>query len=1713
MRKKLILTLLFLALALTAANAATRVVTNCADSGAGSLRQALTDAAAGDVIIFDITTAEAGYSSGESSPGLVITEAVGDRWFRIMVKSILPTIGVSNLFINGSSQTREANNALGPKIELRRDSTNEATDFNGLDLNAASCTIEGLVINRFDISGSTVTREAGILIRSSSNEVRNCYIGTDATGTVKQPNYHGIRVLGGNFNLIGTGTLEGERNLISGNDLYGLLIQSAARNEVRGNYIGTDRTGMSDLGNKFDGVRLIANSTFNKIGGEQAGARNVISGNDKNGVYLGNANSVSNEVKGNLIGTKSNGMQQLANSDSGVWIDNAARYNVIGGAGEARNVISGNSGDGVQIGFSAGGTDHNQVKGNYIGVAIDGITGLGNTGTGINLYQASYTVIGGATTAEGNIICCNGGRGIGFYGEAACSNEVTSNFIGTDKSGILNLGNKYEGISIAAQTKHDITGPNNVIAFNGINGIGYSDQGIQIIQYGIDPTVFGNQITRNSMYQNYGKGITLSGGANAGIAAPRIRFADYNPGPGPWTGFTALVGTAPASSTLEVFDTGGPPDPSGYGEGKIYKGVATVEVSGNFWLIYTASAWPAGTACATATDGSLNTSEFSNSRFINGVSPTSEGIELSDRITGSTTYTNNRIVSLEAFNVSEDAYQMKISEEATCEGAVWQDYLNPTTFELTAVEGAHTVYYKLIDVVTMESTIVSASIILDTIHPSVESIVLRDRTTGSTLESNELTISLEAVGVSADAYSMRIAQDSGFTVNSTGWIPYTATSEYTFTSGDGPRTAYFQVRDHAINESNIVSDSIILFARPPSVEVLSPDGGEKWRGGSSHNITFTCSDEYGIKPGSADLFYSTGEGTAWITINTGQATDAAYSWTLPLISSTEVKVKVSVQNVFDNIGSDESNAVFAIDSRVPSVEVHIPNGGEKWQGGISHEVTWTASDVLGLKVDPITIYYSTDEGTNFIQVVSNESNDGSYIWSVPSLNTSEARVKISAEDQSGNIGSAESAANFIIDIEPPTAPLLLAPPNGSTTSDATPIFSWNASTDNLSGIASYEITIGTSVITKGASTSYAPAAPLPNATYTWEVRAKDGAGIWGNFSTSWTFTVDAIIPDVQGVILRDRTTGSSLESNELTVTVEAVEVSADTDSMRLAQDSGFTVNSTGWITYAATSEYTFTPGDGLRTAYFQVRDHASNESFVVNGSITINTSVPTCSAIVLSDRRTGSQVYSGSLTVSVEARGVTGSPTAQRLSGNNLFDGSGNDTGWIAFNNPTEFTLTSGNGTREVYYKIRNLISTESAVFNDSIIVDTVGPVVSVILPNGGERYAGNSSAAINWTASDNIGLTPNPITLRYSTNGGSSWSLIAGGRANTPPYAWTTPQVSSAQCRVSVEAEDLVGHRGSAMSAANFIIDSLPPTVPVLIAPTNYSLTLETTQALKWLASTNNLTGVASYEIRLDGWTITLGVTTEYQVTLPYGLHTWEVRAKDGVGNWSTYSPPWSFEIKKQSENIPPVITIEANGIRLWDNDYISSHPRFDILITDNVQLNPATVKVVFAGAVVPYSIIISKPAYMKIAYQPATELKDESEKTYDIRVEASDMAGNIGTKEVDGLKASLDKVRVIGPVITMPASFSPQKGQTCKLVYTLNKDADTTIYIFGTGGTVEQANRFSAMTNGGRAGYNETTLTGRTGSGNIYGNGIYVVKIVAENRVIGTGHMVIFD
>ena len=431
------------------------VVSNTADAGAGSLRQAIL--------------------SANARPGLdTISFAIRSGAVTISPASALPAVS-DPLVLDASTQPGFAGK---PLVQLSGARLPAGNSTSGLTVRSGGSTVRGLVINRFGGNGIALLSRGG-------NTVVGNYIGTDANGSAAAPNRGQGVLVQASGNVIG-GATASSRNVISGNAKNGIQLYTTAAsgNAIRGNYIGTNAAGSASIANGKCGVSVAG--ARNVIGGTTSGSRNVISGNTADGILIAGTGATGNHVQGNYIGTNSTGSASVANKLYGVEISQP--NNTVGGlTASMRNVISGNVKSGVVLYQST--AKGNRVQGNYIGTDASGRRDVGNGGRGVDITAgASGNFVGGESGGHRNVISGNNGGGVGIYTGSA-RNAVSGNYIGTDATGLLALGNGAAGVAVtsAAGTGNVIGGSTsaagNVISASGTEGVKVGDVSGTRIQF------------------------------------------------------------------------------------------------------------------------------------------------------------------------------------------------------------------------------------------------------------------------------------------------------------------------------------------------------------------------------------------------------------------------------------------------------------------------------------------------------------------------------------------------------------------------------------------------------------------------------------------------------------------------------------------------------------------------------------------------------------------------------------------------------------------------------------------------------------------------------------------------------------------------------------------------------------------------------------------------------------------------------------------------------------------------------------------------------------------------------------------------------------------------------------------------------------------------------------------------------------------------------
>ncbi len=614
------------------------VVTNDNSHGSGSLRDAILNAngtAGRDTIVFNI--------SGSGVKVIKLAEA-------------LPEI-TDPVVIDGTSQPGYAGS---PLIEL--DGSLLIPGATGLVIKAGGSTVKGLAIGNFNsgtgllLSGcnnnviqgnyigidatGTAAREndAGIVLSNSSNNliggttaaarnviarnrfkgleiggagntVQGNFIGTNAAGTIGFNINEGIRISGSSFtdNVIG-GTAPGAGNLISGNQ-RGISINGAGNTIIQGNLIGTDATGTKKVPN-LHGIDAFGTNIL--VGGLTPGARNVISGNNGNGVILIGSGS---RLQGNYIGTDITGTLRLSN---GIGVLSGNNTLIGGTVSGARNVIAGNFFTNLTIGSDRSGSGVT-VQGNYIGTDVTGTRAIasgGDSATGISVEDSNH-LIGGTTPGAGNVISGNL-EGIRLAGAGGPQpNTIQGNLIGLNALGTGPLPNLTGILIMSAAMKVIVggtqSGAANKIAFNEGTGI--------LVFAGSGHSIRGNSIFSNGFLgiDLGGDGPTVNDPTDSDVGANLLQNFPVLTSVQTGSGNTRIQGSLKSTpnTTFQIdFYSNAALDPLGNGEGALFFNTMSVTTNGNGDAtidVTFANVLATGRVItATATDQDGNTSEFSS---------------------------------------------------------------------------------------------------------------------------------------------------------------------------------------------------------------------------------------------------------------------------------------------------------------------------------------------------------------------------------------------------------------------------------------------------------------------------------------------------------------------------------------------------------------------------------------------------------------------------------------------------------------------------------------------------------------------------------------------------------------------------------------------------------------------------------------------------------------------------------------------------------------------------------------------------------------------------------------------------------------------------------------------------------------------------------------------------------------------------------------------
>ncbi len=591
----------------TSSTGAALSVTTLSDSGAGSLRAAITavdalPANTSSVITFAVSGVITlvsdlpGVSNpvkidGTSAPGYAANGPVvalnagghgsfvfspGSNGSQLLALAVYGSSG-SGVTLNAGSITLNFDyiglNLNGTAAPNNGDGVNVSATSANNQIGANPAAASGFIANV--ISGNTGN---GISLHGSSgNSIVDNEIGTNVGGTAAIPNgSNGVWItaaslgntLGGTaYTNTATGAVNdptGNKgtvtpvfvvpplgNLISGNRQSGVLIDTGSANNVlNGNFIGTSANGNSGIGNGGDGVWINGANNNSLIGCQFVNNPfvyyNVVSGNGANGLHVTNSNNVT--VQANFFGVGANNATLVANGNDGILVDGSSQTTTVGGVIPLGNVSGGNVNNGIEVtGTASGFTTFNTFGGLF---AFQGAAPNGNDGVLI-------TSTGGNQTVRTNVLSGNLKNGLEIAGNASGVN-VNPNIIGLTTNGGALLPNGNDGVLIGGTAHGNTIGgfyvsviPENTFSGNGAYGLAIvgGANNNQVFANFIGTNVLGTFALGNGLGGVYVAGPAtnnLIGGVTTNPSQPQSNLISGNTGNG--------VTLGPGSSNISVIN-------------------------------------------------------------------------------------------------------------------------------------------------------------------------------------------------------------------------------------------------------------------------------------------------------------------------------------------------------------------------------------------------------------------------------------------------------------------------------------------------------------------------------------------------------------------------------------------------------------------------------------------------------------------------------------------------------------------------------------------------------------------------------------------------------------------------------------------------------------------------------------------------------------------------------------------------------------------------------------------------------------------------------------------------------------------------------------------------------------------------------------------------------------------------------------------------------
>jgi len=894
----------------------------------------------------------------------------------------------------------------------------------------------------------------------------------------------------------------------------------------------------------------------------------------------------------------------------------------------------------------------------------------------------------------------------------------------------------------------------------------------------------------------------------------------------------------------------------------VLKDSVTADGSGNWSKVSATLTSGSHTIKATSTDAAGNTSGYSNiNTFTVDITAPSAPV-VSTPANGSTVVTTTPTFS----GTAEANSKVRIYIDGVLVDSVTADGTgNWSKVSATLTQGSHSIKATSTDAAGNTSAYSSTNTFtVDTVAPDAPVVTLP--ADGSTVTTTTPTFSGTAEANSkVRIYVDAVLVDSTTADGSGNW------SKVSATLSQGNHTIKVTATD-AVGNTSVFSNmnTFTIDTVAPSTPVVStPVNG-------SYVTTATPTFSGTAEANSKVRIYVDGA----LVDSTTADESGNWSKVSATLSQGNHSIKVTATDAAGNTSGYSSTSTFSVDTVAPSAPV-------------------VATPVNGSYVTTVTPTFSgTAEANSKVRIyidgalVDSTTADGSGNWSKVSASLSQGShtIKVTATDAAGNTSSDSNTNAFTIDSVAPASPVVSTPANGSTVTTTTPMFSGTAEANSKVRIYVDGVLVD-STTADGSGNWTKVSATLSQGSHSIKATATDAAENTSGYSTTNTFTVDTVAPSAPVVVAPANGAVVATQTPTFSGTAEV------NSKVRIYVDGGLvdsvTADGSGnWSKVSASLT------SGSHTIKATSTDAAGNTSGYSNiNTFTVDVTAP--SAPVVSTPANGSAVATTTPTFSgtAEANSKVRIYVDGVLVDSTTADGSGN---W------SKVSTTLTQGSHAVKTTATDAAGNTSAYSStNTFTVDTVAPNAPVVaLPANGSTVT-TTTPTFSGTAEANS-------KVRIYVDGVLVDSTTADGSGNWSKVSATLAQGSHT---IKATAIDAAGNTSTYSNTNIFTVDSIAPSVPVVVTPADNSYMSTVTPTFSGTAEANSKVKIYVDGVLVDSTTADgSGAWSKVSATLASGSHTVKATATDGAGNSSGYSNINSFVIDVTAPNAP-VVSDPANG------------------------------------------------------------------------------------------------------------------------------------------------------------------------------------------------------